>query len=82
MALETIRLLSLRAKRKTPLLLTTPEPSVPVLPPLPIWSVPAVIDVPPGYEFDPVRISNPFPSLLIWDVVSVLAVIRLPEIRA
>src|SRR5438045_684880 len=61
MALDTVTL-PLRSKTRLPLSETSPEPRLPALPPLPIWSVPLPIVVPPLLV--PVRIRVPVPLKL------------------
>src|SRR4029079_4272951 len=47
---------SLRLNVRAALFTTAPVPSVPIVPPLPIWSVPAEIVVVPPYVFAPVSV--------------------------
>ena len=56
-----IVVLALRSILKAALLITSPDPRDPVLPPLPICKVPDVIVVLPVYVFEPVRARVPKP---------------------
>ena len=59
--LATVMLL-VRSKVKVALSTTLPVPRVPVVPAFPIWSVPALIVVPPRLVLAPVRIVLPEPD--------------------
>jgi hypothetical protein len=55
---------SLRLNARAALSVTLPEPKEPLVPPLPIWRVPAVIVVAPVYVFVPLNVNLKVPAFV------------------
>jgi hypothetical protein len=68
-------IVSVRLNTSAALSVTAPVPSVPDVPPLPIWSVPPLIVVVPVYELAPPRTSVPVSILVsapVWAETSAM----------